>query len=185
MRSIVSTGKDGWVYITHPTPEIMSIFTNGGAPDGYFGRIDWDAQIASMVDRGVSERTATKWVRSVLSGGLTDAEAYELIRDRDTQPDWNGKELWERADIPTDRWFRDAWKRSPNGGPIYVSIERAKPIQFKRIRSAIEDENRRRKNELELFDVPFECDLPAMRERIRSVDDERALRAIWPVALPS
>jgi hypothetical protein len=183
MRCIVSTGKDGAVFVTHPTTETMTFLTHGGAPDGYFRRVDRDEQIERMVGRGIRQVVAVKWITVLFTGGLTDAEAYELIRDRDTHADWSGKELWNRSEIPADRWFRDAWKRSPNGGPIYVNLDRAKPIQFRRIRSAIEDENKRRQNELDLFDALFECDLPALRERIRSVDDERALRAIWPDGL--
>jgi hypothetical protein len=180
VRCIVSTGNGGWVHVTHPTNEIMSIFTNGGAPDGYFGRIDRDYQIAEMVKRGVRECDAVRWIKHLFSGGLTTAEAYELIRDRDTKQEWTGKELWDKGELP-DRWFRDAWKRSANGGPIYVSLDRAKPIQFKRIRSAIEAENKRRRDDLDLFDTPIECDLAMIRERIRRANDEIELRQIWPL----
>lgn len=182
-RCIVSTRPDGGVSITYPTDEIMAIFTLGGAPDGYFGRIDWDGQIASYVKRGIREVTAVKWVRSLINGGLTTAEAYELIRDRDTAPDWTGKELWDRADIPADRWYRNAWHRSHNGGPIDISLSLARSIQFREIKNAVACENKRRESDLDLFDIPVACDLAVFRERIRKASDEIELRHIWPKEL--
>ena len=183
LRCIVSTRPDGGVSITHPSAEIMAIFTLGGAPEGYFGRLDWDAQIASMTGRGIRESVAVRHVRALISGGLTTAEAYELIRDRDTASDWSGKELWARAELPADRWFRDAWHRSANGGPIVINLSRAKSIQFREIKNAVDSENKRRQSDLELFDIPVACDLAFFRERIRKASDERELRRIWPKEL--
>jgi hypothetical protein len=179
---IVSTRPDGGVSLTCPSAEIMSWLTLGGAPEGYFGRINWDAQIEEMTSRGVYQDVAARYVRGVQSGGFTDAEAYELIRDRDTKPEWTGKELWD--EVPTDRWFRNAWRRSPNGGPIYIDLERARPVQFWRIRSAIREENKKREYDIDLFDVPLEYDLAEIRERIRQAPDDATLRHIWPRGLP-
>ena len=163
----------------------MTIYTLGGAPDGYFGRLDWDAQIASMVGRGIRESVAVRHVRAMINGGLTTAEAYEMIRDRDTAPDWTGKELWDRAELPTDRWYRDAWRRSHNGGPIDIDLGRAKSIQFREIKNAVDSETKRRQSDLELFDIPVACDLAFFRERIRKASDEHELRGIWPRELRS
>jgi hypothetical protein len=182
---IVSTRPDGGVSLTRPTNEIMSILTLGGAEDCYSGRVDWDAQIANHVRDGIREVVAVRWIKHFRSGGLTDAEAYELIRDRDTKPEWSGKELWKPSEAPIDRWFRNAWKRSHNGGPIYIAIDRAKPIQFKHIVSAIEREKKRRSNEMDYFDIPVEVDLLAIREKIRRASDEIELRHIWPDGLNS
>ena len=178
---IVSTRPDGGVSITYPSSEIMSWLTLGGAPKGYFDcPIDWDAQIEDMTSRGIYSDVAERYVRGVLCGGFTDAEAYGLLRDRDTKPEWSGKELWDRSEIPVDRWFRDAWRRSKNGGPIYIDLQRAKPVQFGRIRAAIDIENKRRQNDINLFDIPVDCDFIEMRKRIRDANDEIKLRRIWP-----
>ena len=176
---IVSTRPDGGVSFNTPFPEIMSILTLGGAEEGYSSRVDRDAQIAAFVRDGIRETIAVRWFDSVVSGGLTDAEAYDLIKDRTTKPDWTGHELWEAS--PTDRWFRNAWKRSPNGGPIYVDLERARPVQFKHIKSAIDLETKRRASEIDLFDVPVEVDLVGVRQQIYAAQDEIELRQIWPV----
>ena len=159
----------------------MAIFTNGGAPKDYFLGMTRDGQIASFVNRGIREDVAFKWMNALLMGGLTDAEAYELIRDKDTALDWTGKELWDRDEVPADRWYRDAWSRSHNGGPININLSRAKSIQFREIKNAVDSENKRRQSDLELFDIPVACDLAFFRERIRKADDEIELRHIWPV----
>ena len=178
---IVSTRPDGGVSLTVPSLEIMSWLTLGGAPKGYFDcPIDWDAQINEMTSRGVYADVAQSYVRGVLCGGFTDAEAYGLIRDRDTKPEWTGKELWGRSKIPVDRWFRNAWMRSQNGGPIYIHMPRARYVQFGRIRAAIAQENKRRENDIDLFDVPVECDLSELKRRIHQASDEIELRRIWP-----
>ena len=177
---IVSTRPDGGVSCTIPSLEIMSWLTSGGSPEGYFCGIDWDAQINDMTSHGIYADVAESYVRGVRCGGFTDAEAYGLIRDRDTKPEWSGKELWDRSEMPVDRWFRDAWRRSHNGGPIYIDLQCAKSVQFSRIRAAIAKEERRRKDNIDLFDVPVECDLRRIRERIRRAREEAALRGIWP-----
>lgn len=179
-RCIVSTRPDGYVSVTTPTLEIMAFLTLGGAPKGHFLGVNWDAQIEEMTNRRVPKDVAVRYVRGLQVGGYTDAEAYEILRDRDTPQEWTGKELWDASEVPIDRWFRNAWRRSQNGGPIYIDINRAKPIQFKHIRHAVQCENKRREDDLDLFDVPFECDLAAIREQIRLASDETELRHIWP-----
>ncbi len=183
MRCIVSTRPDGGVSITHPTAEFMTIFTNGGAPAGYFLGMTRDGQIASFVKRGIREDVAVKWMDALLLGGLTDAEAYELIRDKDTKPEWTGNELWDRTELPTDRWFRDAWKRSHNGGPIYIDLNIARRIQFREIQTAVHVENERRKKDFDLWQSQFECNMAAVREMIRSKNEPLELRRVWPEGL--
>lgn len=180
---IVSTRSDGGVSLTYPTAEIMSWLTLGGAPEGYFGRINWDAQIDEMTKRGVYETVAVRYVHGLQAGGFTDAEAYELLRDRDTKPEWTGKELWDLSEVSTDRWYRNAWRRSPNGGPIYIDLQRAKPVQFSRIRTAIHEENTRRVNDIDLFDALVEYDLLEIKRRILQASSEPELRSIWPMEL--
>lgn len=175
MRWIVSTRPDGGVSVTWPGPD-FKFFTNGGGVQIE----NWDGQIAEMTGRGVREDVAVRWLRGLCFGGCTDAEAYELMRDRDTKPEWTGKELWDWSDVPSDRWYRNAWKRSPNGGPIYVDLARARPVQFEYVCDAVECENRRRAKDIDLFDMPIEVDFMAIRERIRCASDEIELRNIWP-----
>lgn len=183
MRCIVSTRPDGGVTITHPTQETMAFLTNGGAPVGYYGRnLDRDWEIQKFVNAGLRESVAAKWIDALISGGRTDAEAYELIRDKDTKPDWSGHELWDRNELP-DRWFRDGWARSHNGGPISIHLGRAKAIQLRHIKNAVAEENNALMQDLdcELIELDFE----RIRRSIMIASDENQLRSVWPMELSS
>jgi hypothetical protein len=177
MRCIVSTQSKGAVAITYPTRDAMAALTHGGAAEGYCGRSDRDRRIADFVAGGIAESVAVRWVSAWLGGGLTDAEAYELVRDKDTKPDWTGMELWDCADVPSDRWFRSAWHRSQNGGPISINLGRAKALQLRRITDAVVKENERRSEE---FDGPLiEVDISTIRNLIARSRDEIELRSVW------
>ena len=113
-------------------------------------------------------------------GGCTDAEAYELMRDRFCAQHGSGIELWDVGDVPKDRWFRDAWVRSHNGGPIDISLTKAMGIQFRRIKMAVDRENGRRRADINLFDRLIAAGLVAIRDAIRRADDVASLRRVWP-----
>jgi hypothetical protein len=82
--------------------------------------------------------------------------------------------------VPKDRWFRDAWVRSHNGGPINISLPKARGIQFRRITHAVEQENARRRTDMSLFDRLIQPDLAVLRDAIRRADDVGDLRQVWP-----
>lgn len=182
MRCIVSTQPGGLPAFTHPVASAMACLTHGGA--GYRGQAYRDRQIAAFMSDGISERAAVRWVNAWLDGGLTDAEAYEVIRDKDLKPDWTGAELWDRSEVPTDRWFRSAWHRSQNGGPLDLNFNRARHIQFQHIEDAVTLENKRRRKDftsefsLEPI-VPIVIDEMFIRRRIVDARDEQELRAVW------
>lgn len=136
-----------------------------------------DRQIASMVRRGVNEDAAYRHAKAMMFGGCTTAEALEIIRDRDCAHLGTAIELWDVSEVPTDRWFRDAWSRSPNGGPISISLVKAKPIQMQRIGDFVIEENKRRERELL---APFDYDRDLLRDKIVRARDEIELRRIWP-----
>ena len=133
MKRIICTRPDGGVSIICPAPEIMRVMTLGG---GFLSPGKRDIQIASKVAQGRPEWAAVRLVDALIGGGLTDAEAYEVIRDHDADSTWTGKELWDLDDIPSDRFFRDAWRRSHNGGPIYIHMPIARKMQIRRIMQA-------------------------------------------------
>lgn len=181
-KRIVYNRHDGGVDICCPAQWAIAAMCGGGA----WREFPWfypgfdEVQIERMIARGIRETVAAAYADAMMSGGCTTAEALEIIRDRDCAPHGTAIELWDISDIPTDRWFRDAWRRSPNGGPITVNLKLARPIQWTRARAVVERENRRRADEFErmgLIDVDWE----ALRERIKSASDENELRTIWPV----
>ncbi len=180
-RCIVYTRFDGGVSICYPTNDVISWMGCGGywndRPRGFL-----EAQIERQIAAGHEPDASRRFAHAVQFGGCTTAEALEIIRDRDCAHLGTAIELWDLSEVPNDRWFRNAWRRSHNGGPISVNLKLAKPIQFGRIRDAIELENKRRNSDINLFDVPVEVDLMAMREKIRDARDEIELRSIWPLA---
>lgn len=159
MRRIVYTRHDGGVNICTPTDEIISWMSCGGMWDSQ-PRGFAEIQIERMIEAGVRKDTARKYAHAVQFGGCTTAEALEIIRDRDCI---GGIAHELSDDIPTDRWFRDAWRRSHNGGPIYVDIEKAKTVQIAHIAKAIREENKRRERELL---APFDYDLSDLRKKV-------------------
>jgi hypothetical protein len=142
-----------------------------------------ESQIDSLIGHGIHKDAAWRYARALQFGGCTTAEAMEIIRDKACGHLGFGFELCDLDYIPEDRWFRDAWKRSHNGGPISIDLVKAKPIHFSRVISAIELENKRRKKDLDLYGNPVDGDLDKIAGQIRAARDELELRLIWPKEL--
>ena len=183
-RCIVYTRFDGGVSICYPTDDVISWMSCGGywnnRPRGFL-----EAQIERQIADGRDPDASRRFAHAVQFGGRTTAEALEIIRDRDCAHLGTAIELWSRDEVPTDRWYRNAWYRSPNGGPIGVSLKLAKPIQFKHIKTAVDAETKRRSEDFKLFDVPVDVDLSVIRESIYRARDEVELRSVWPKGLQS
>lgn len=89
---------------------------------------------------------AHSWIEALNAGGLSEREAVELIRDKD-RPEWSqAAEIVDSAELPDPRWF-DAWRRSPNGGPIVIDADHAKWIDAERAARAEEARIRQRAHE--------------------------------------
>jgi hypothetical protein len=131
------------------------------------GRGYIDTQIERQIAAGHVERAVVKFCRAMAFGGCTDAEALEIIRDRDCGHLGTAFDLVDFSDVPTDRYFRDAWQRSHNGGPIYINIGLARKIQMKRLKLAASQRG------AELQPVLW-------RERIRRAETPEQLKNIWP-----
>jgi hypothetical protein len=193
MKRIVSTMPDGGVAITSPSPTIMRVMTMGG---GYLPPSKRDIEIANQVRAGREERVTVRFIDALISGGLTDAEAYEVIRDRDVDPAYTAAELWDFDALPQDRWFRNAWKRSLNGGPIYVDMAKAKRIHGAKLLAAKRGRLKRLTAAEELERITGDSEkadgLLVQIDRVRGLrldfDLSRAetpeqLRAVWPMEL--
>jgi hypothetical protein len=179
LRSILCTKPDGGVGVIKPTPWAYARTHGGvfivvdGKPRPWAEFFSPQREIDKMVANGRRPVFARRWIMSAVNGGMTDAEFYEAIIEKDMAKGWTAPELIDEP--PSNRWFRDAWRRSHNGGPIYLDLERAKIQQARRLRSAHADRLGR--------DPFFEFDLGPWLTRIKcalSVDD---LRAVWPVEL--
>lgn len=180
MRRILTTAPDGRVLVTCPAPQIFPWLHSGG----FFGSRPPRGLLAQQIEGGIADgRNAdaqARLVHALAFGGCNTAEAYALIRDRDCAHCGTGHALVDLEDLP-DRWFRNAWRRSHNGGPISINLRAAKAVQFSHIKAAIEEENKRR--ERDLWNEPLAIALDPIKDRIKSASDEAALRVIWPEEL--
>jgi hypothetical protein len=137
-KRIIYTRPDGGVSICAPSLTALRYMTGGGGRWDGFPRGFLDRQIELQAGHGVGEWAAARFVRAMQFGGLTTAEAYAIMRDRFCAHLGTGCELWDVEEIPTDRIYRDAWRRSHNGGPIYLDRRKVIEIDERRAWSAYE-----------------------------------------------
>ena len=143
-KRIVYTRHDGEVAVCAPSLTALRYMTGGGGRWDGFPRGFLDRQIAKQSEE-CGERNAHRFVHG--------HAVWRMHRRRSLRTDarpllrapGSGIELWDVDDVPKDRWFRDAWVRSHNGGPIDVSLSKARGVQFRRINNAVEIENNRRR----------------------------------------
>jgi hypothetical protein len=128
-KRIVYTRGDGGVSICAPSLTALAYMTGGGGRWNGFPRGFLERQIGEQAKFGVGEWAAAQFVRAMQFGGLTTAEAYGVIRDRFCAHLGTGHELWDISDIPIDRTYRNAWRRSHNGGPIMLDEEKIREMQ--------------------------------------------------------
>jgi hypothetical protein len=176
-RAILYTRHDGGVSVCTPSPRCLKVMATGGLwsdrPRGYV-----DLQIERQIAAGHHPDAAARFARALAFGGLTEREALEVIKDRDCGHRGTAHDLIDPAELP-DRWFRNAWVRSHNGGPVSVCAEKAKPIQWGRIRAAVKAENKHREDSFDPM-PELRVDWGAIRSSIKRAADADDLRRIWP-----
>jgi hypothetical protein len=181
-KRIVYTGHDGGVSVCEPTPEIFSVMQHGGywdlMPRGYV-----QTQIDRQIKDGISPDHARRFANAVAFGGCTEAEVWEIIRDRDCARHGVLHELHGIDELP-DRWFRDAWRRSANGGPIGIDLEKARRVQWRKIKQIAAEEQRRLEAELDMWSREVDVPWLTIESAIRHARDDGELRKIWPEGLP-
>lgn len=169
MSLIVYTRPDGGVNVCHPAPEAIKAFCNGGGwPSILLHEIN--RHIDAEIDAGRSSSLAMRYIHGLVFGGYTKAEAFEIIRDRDCAPHGTAHEIVNISDVPQDRWFRNAWVRSHNGGPINISMRAARRIHKKRLITTAERSN-------------AVLQLGRWKDRIRNAKTPEELRCVWPEGL--
>lgn len=132
--------NDGGVTVQHPAPECLKALASGG----YYGRPPRgfiEEQIERQVRDGRDRKAAARFTNALVYGCGNSKLALEILRDRDCAHRGFNIELIDTGDLPS-RWFRDAWRRSANGGPVSIDLELARPIQWAKIVGAVRDEKR-------------------------------------------
>lgn len=175
------TAHDGSVSICQPAPEMFSIMQCGGhwsdRPSGFV-----EAQIERQIRDGIHPDHARRYARAMAFGGCSEAEVWEIIRDRDCSRYGNHHEIISTDDLP-DHWFRDAWVRGHNGGPAYIDMSKAREIQWRKIFNSVNQENKVRRQSL--FPKPLvRLSRNEYQRFISLARDEDELKKIWPENVP-
>lgn len=196
---VATRRSDGGVAIIVPVPSAMRELTGGGRP--WLGPRR-QIEIENLVRGNVPEDMAARWIDALIAGDATTAEAYEEILLRSREPDHAAIELVDIAEVPSlrdpdgNRWCRNAWRRSMNGGPIYIDLERAVPIEQRRLLAARQralkqcegDEAEAllmgKMAQLGRRERILDIDLAALGQRMRAARSEAELQALWPAAIP-
>lgn len=164
-RIIYNRKNDGGVSVCEPSARALWHLQNGGrwphAPRGWLQE-QIDRQIADNIPASV----ARTFVNGMMWGGMTEFDAWTTIVQRDCERHGNVIDIIAADDLP-DRWFRDAWYRSPNGGPIGIDLPKARVIQWQKIERAAERAKRKRLPRLTL------------QRAIANARDEHELRKVW------
>jgi hypothetical protein len=109
MKVVVHNRTEGGVTISNFSPTLLAVMTGTG--HGWNQeRIDYE--VGKFVAAGKAEDIVRPYMEAVANGGVTEAQAIELIRAKNHQADCLGCTVIEDTDLPTDRYFRDAWEWS-------------------------------------------------------------------------
>ena len=180
-KRILYTRHDGGVAVCLPSADIFAVMQCGGywddRPRGFL-----QAQIERQISDGIAPDHARRFAMAVAFGGVSEAEAWGIIRDRDCARRGTLHELIDADELP-GRWFRDAWKRSANGGPVGVDLNLARPVQWDRLYAAVERENKNRARSYEAK-PELKPEFGTIRSAIRNARDEDELARVWPDGLP-
>lgn len=174
---------DAGVAICLPSQEFIDRMAHGG---NFAGAPHWfiPEQIRRHTAAGHQPDAVCRFLGALQYGGLLPEEAFEVIRDWSCAHLGTAIETWNLDELPKDRWFRNAWKRSANGGPITIDVRKARPVQWRHIRRIAQKINAARADDFEEWGDPIEVDWEGIRARIKRARDEDELRAVWPDVLP-
>jgi hypothetical protein len=107
-KIVVHKHADG-ISITSFNTTLLALMTGNG-----YGweqeRIDYE--VAKFVAGGTAEDVIRPYMNAVANGGITEVQAIDLIRAKDDKADCLGCTTIENTDLPTDRYFRNAWEWS-------------------------------------------------------------------------
>ena len=109
MKVIVHKKSGGGVSVSHLSPSLLAAMTSQG-----YGwnqeRIEYE--VGKFVASGKSDSVIRPFITAVAQGGVSESDAIELIRAKDDKADCLGCTVIEDTDLPTDRYFRNAWEWS-------------------------------------------------------------------------
>ena len=186
-RILYTRNDDNSVSVCKPTHDALSWMSCGGywndKPRGFLDELV-RRKTCPKLQKGkhISEASAWSFVKAMQWGGLNTQESWHVIKLHDVDRYGFDAQVIRHDELP-DRWFRDAWTRKgSNSGLPYVDLELARPIQWKRIHSAVSRENKRRAADL-FGKSPIKLNKAEYQNAIRNARDAEELRRIFPSEL--
>jgi hypothetical protein len=141
---VLCTNPDNSVAVVVPSPRCVKALHDGRDIPGWLTplRIAWNFLSDPMWRPELSPvaraKLAGRWVMARLMGGLEEREAVSLIGEVTAPPYATALEVVDASEIPADRTHRNAWRRSRNGGPIWIDETHAQSIDEARMWAAHE-----------------------------------------------
>ena len=129
MKKLCYRRADDSVVIGSPSPQAQEIITGAGGmvkPE----KIDWEvakflidvsneaefqadwAEFLRVRIGSAREVVMRAWVEALCYGGLTEEEFLSRLAAKDCPDDCVSHQVIEDTDLPTDRYFRNAWEWS-------------------------------------------------------------------------
>lgn len=181
---IVSTLDNGAVEVLYPSPTVLRAATSGG---GLIQNGNVDAEIEKWKAAGLDTNIASRFIKALAFGGCTTAEILGLITDKDVK----GVSPELVGEVPFDRYFRNAWRRRKNGGPIWIDLEEARRMQARYILDAKAIITKRYEADAMLghnyaamrYGMAKDFDPISFGRKINSVRSWQELKLVWPEEL--
>lgn len=125
-----------WLRARLPHPELREIYATNFMPLELARAWEIEKLVRDPMwrpDRSDREAFAAQWIDALVHGGYSEREAVLLIAEFSMPAFATAVQLVDVNEIPTDRRYRDAWRRSSNGGPIWIDDDRAREIDEARL----------------------------------------------------
>lgn len=166
-KRITWTDVNGTVRVTTPAKQAMDALVGSG---GMLDPTKIDQQAAAYVDAGMGTASARRMAEGYANGGLTEAEALDLIRERSIPGSALNTIVIEATELPYFGSFgRAAWHQNGASTPVFDMV-RARPIKTEQIRK--ERDRRLEETDIEVLQRdggPIPAPLVARRQALRDM----------------
>lgn len=199
-RIIYTRAEDNGVGVVIPSARCFAALTGAGLHEDEPWRrsrafMEMQVRNFGRSTPPVAEAIARRWVMAMAFGGLSPSAFFALLINKDVpEASRSTAELIDVDELPKDRWFRDAWSRSPNGGPITVNLDRARVVQARHVLRRLDELRDMRRGlppaglvllGLSHLPDPERFNLVPVITAINDARDEDDLRRTWPEELGS
>jgi hypothetical protein len=106
MKVIVHRKSGGGVSVEHLSPSLLAAMTGKGYG---WPQERTEYEVGKFIAAGASERVVRPYIVAIAEGGVAETRAIELIRAKTDKMDCLGCTVIEDTELPTDRYFRNAW----------------------------------------------------------------------------